>query len=340
MPYVNYIREHVAFIEYASDNGLSGNERLLWYALMHIMNQRAQGANYPDGFIRIANKRLLSYAPMQFDAMAKARNALQQRGLIEFTHGKRNAEMPMYKMNYFSCPADNPQDTPAPVDNSVLSSTGYPLKTDNIGGNIRGNVQSNTQGNAPGSMSGNMGDIHNRLNVHHNPDRNPYVFENDNDVDGEVMRARARVHEERREYAETDQSALAHNASVTVDRVFRSCFGRQPTKAFVERLGAVAAQLGMSPQMVEIALKEAAIKNASDIFAYVVTLFRDWRYQEVTTPDEYGEYSFMRDDSRGKITGVANTDFVAMDDKREERKRKHEAARGGGGNGCDSEEDI
>lgn len=340
MPYVNYIREHVAFIEYASDNGLSGNERLLWYALMHIMNQRAQGANYPDGFIRIANKRLLSYAPMQFDAMAKARNALQQRGLIEFTHGKRNAEMPMYKMNYFSCPADNPQDTLAPVDNSALSSTGYPLKTDNMGGNIRGNVQGNTQGNAPGSMSGNMGDIHNRLNVHPNPDRNPYVFEKDNGAAGEAMRARARTHEEYQEYADKDRDAMIFDATVTADRAFRSLFSRQPSRTFVERLGNAAVSFGMSPEMIEIALHEAALKNASDIFAYVVALFRDWRYQEVTTPDEYGEYSYMRDDSRGKITGISHTDYTAMEQKREERKRKHEAARGGGGNGCDSEEDI
>lgn len=340
MPYVNYIREHVAFIEYASDNGLSGNERLLWYALMHIMNQRAQGANYPDGFIRIANKRLLSYAPMQFDAMAKARNALQQRGLIEFAHGKRNAEMPMYKMNYFSCPADNPQDTPVPVDNSALSSTGYPLKTDNIMGNIGGNMQGKAQGNTPGSVSGNMGDIYNKLNVSPNPDRNPYGFEDENDPDHAVLCARARMHEEYGAFDDVDMFRVQHEASVAADKVFRATFNRQPTKTFVDRIGILAANFGMSPAMVEIAIREAAVKNASDVFAYVVALFRDWRYQEVTTPDEYGEYSYMRDDSNGKVTGIAHTDYTTMENARKERKRKHEAARGGGGNGCDSEEDI
>ena len=335
MPYVNYIREHMAFIEYASDNGLSGNERLLWYALMHIMNQRAQGANYPDGFIRIANKRLLSYAPMQFDAMAKARNALQQRGLIEFTHGKRNAEMPMYKMNYFSCPADNPQDAPAPVDNSASSTAGYPLKTDNIGGNIRCNVQGNTQGSAPG----NNGDIHNRLNVY--PDRHQYVFENDHQDGGEAMRAYERLREEFREYSESDVGIAQHEAAVAADKAFRANFGRQPTNAFVQRMGLAAAHLGMSPAMIEIAIHDAALRNASDVYSYAVTLLRDWYYQEVTTPDEYVEYSFMRDSVNGRLTGVSSTsDLETMHQQYEERKKKHEAARRGGGNGCDSEEDI
>ena len=53
MPIVNYVREHIRFMEYASDEGLSSSERLLWYALMHVMNQRAQGKVWPDEFIRI-----------------------------------------------------------------------------------------------------------------------------------------------------------------------------------------------------------------------------------------------------------------------------------------------
>lgn len=333
MPYVNYIREHVAFIEYASDNGLSGNERLLWYALMHIMNQRAQGANYPDGFIRIANKRLLSYAPMQFDAMAKARNALQQRGLIEFTHGKRNAEMPMYRMNYFTC-ADCPQDMPASVDNSESSESFYPFKTDNIQGNIRGNMQGNQQGN----MRGNTGDIHTRLNV--SPNHNLYGFEEDDDHHEVVTRARERTREEQSETIDDDVAKAQHEAAVAADKSFRVYFGRRPTSAFVERVGLAAAQLGMSAEMVDLAIHDAAIRNASDVYAYITTLFQDWRHQEVTTPAEYGEYSYMRDDALGKITGVAHTDYAAMNDKREQRKRKHEAARRDGCDGRDPEKDI
>lgn len=63
MPIVNYVREHMRFIEYASDEGLSSGERLVWYALMHIINGRAQGSIWPEGFIRIANDRLLALCP-------------------------------------------------------------------------------------------------------------------------------------------------------------------------------------------------------------------------------------------------------------------------------------
>ena len=334
MPYVNYIREHVAFIEYAGDNGLSGNERLLWYALMHIMNQRAQGANYPDGFIRIANKRLLSYAPMQFDAMAKARNALQQRGLIEFVHGKRNAELPMYKMNYFSCPADNPQDTQHPVDNPSSVPAVCPSKTDNIRGNNRGNMQGNTQGNA----SGNVGDIYNKPNVY--PNRNPYLREEEHDLAAGLLRARERLHDEYREYRESDIGIAQQEASIAADKAYRAYFGKQPSSAFVQRMGTVAAQLGMSPDMVGIAIHDAALRNANDVYAYAVSLMNDWKYQAVTTPDEYAEYSFTRDCINGKF-GVRETgDYETMQQQREARMKKHEAAKGGGFDGGDSEEDI
>ena len=83
MPIVNYVREHMRFIEYASDEGLSSGERLVWYALMHIINGRAQGSIWPEGFIRIANDRLLALCPMQLGAVIMARNSLKQRGLID-----------------------------------------------------------------------------------------------------------------------------------------------------------------------------------------------------------------------------------------------------------------
>lgn len=334
MPYVNYIREHVAFIEYASDNGLSGNERLLWYALMHIMNQRAQGANYPDGFIRIANKRLLSYAPMQFDAMAKARNALQQRGLIEFVHGKRNAELPMYKINYFSCPADNPQDTQQSVDNLSPVPAVCPSKTDNIRGNSMGNMQGKAQGNT----SGNMGDIYNKPNGY--TDRNPYLCEKEHDGVGEAMRARARLREEYREYDESDIGIAQQEAAIAADKAYRAYFGKQPSSAFVQRIGVAAAQLGMSPDMVGIAIHDAALKNANDVYAYVTVLLGDWKYQAVTTPDEYAEYAYMRDRYTGKFGARDTSAYETMQQQREERMKKHEAAKGGGSNGGDSEEDI
>ena len=101
MPIVNYVREHTRFMEYATDEHLTASERLLWYALMHIMNQRAQGNVWPDGFIRVSNDRLLSYCPMKFDTMAAARNSLKQRGLIEVEKGEKNKKSPAYRMIYF-----------------------------------------------------------------------------------------------------------------------------------------------------------------------------------------------------------------------------------------------
>lgn len=111
MAAVNYIVEHEAFIEYAQDNGLSAAEQLLWYALCHIFNRRAQGGQWPDGFIRVTNKTVLSLLPFTEDTMAAARNRLKQRGVIDYVPGRKKAEIPMYRMVYFSVPAaSDPED--------------------------------------------------------------------------------------------------------------------------------------------------------------------------------------------------------------------------------------
>lgn len=112
MAAVNYIVEHEAFIEYAQDNGLSAAEQLLWYALCHIFNRRAQGGQWPDGFIRVTNKTVLSLLPFTEDTMAAARNRLKQRGLIDYVPGRKKAEIPMYRMVYFSVPAASEADDP------------------------------------------------------------------------------------------------------------------------------------------------------------------------------------------------------------------------------------
>lgn len=112
MAAVNYIVEHEAFIEYAQDNGLSAAEQLLWYALCHIFNRRAQGGQWPDGFIRVTNKTVLSLLPFTEDTMAAARNRLKQRGVIDYVPGRKKAEIPMYRMVYFSVPAASDPDDP------------------------------------------------------------------------------------------------------------------------------------------------------------------------------------------------------------------------------------
>ena len=159
---VNYVREHERFIEYAADERVPANVQLLWYALMHIFNQRAEGNEWPDGFIRITNDRLFTYLPIKWDAMAKARNALKQMGRIDFRNGNRNKAAPEYRIIPFypSC---------------------YPLKTDNTGGNIG----DNTGGNQWGNAEGNTGEI--KINVN----RNGTYTNIDDDDDDDNSRAGA-----------------------------------------------------------------------------------------------------------------------------------------------------
>ena len=171
MPIVNYVREHERFIEYAADEHLSTSEHVVWYALMHIMNQRAQGNVWPDEFIRISNDRLLSLCPIGFDTMAAARNSLKQRKLIDYLPGKKNKESPAYRMFYFF-----PQYI---APSSELDGECYPKKTDNIGGNVGGNIGSNT--------GGKIGDIN--INYTDNGIHIPKSTEEDNPTTEDDARA-------------------------------------------------------------------------------------------------------------------------------------------------------
>ena len=138
MPIVNYVREHMRFIEYASDEGLSSGERLVWYALMHIINGRAQGSIWPEGFIRIANDRLLALCPMQLGAVIMARNSLKQRGLIDFIPGSRNKRAPAYKINFFS--PEFPPDSPGKAGKVQSYCENRSNYNNNMGSNYDNNI--------------------------------------------------------------------------------------------------------------------------------------------------------------------------------------------------------
>ena len=132
MPIVNYVKENETFFEYAAEERLSSAERVVWNTLFHIMNSKARGANWPDGFIKVSNERLLSLVPFGFDAMARARNKLMERGLISYIKGVRNSEVPMYQMHYLTVPeAEAPQIDDLPEDHFPQAPAAFPERSDN-----------------------------------------------------------------------------------------------------------------------------------------------------------------------------------------------------------------
>lgn len=164
MCYVNFVRENMAFMEYARNEMLTANERLLWYALLYIMNRRANGSDWPEGFISVTNGEVLSYCPFGEDSLAASRNKLIQRGLIDYVKGERNKKAPQYKMCYFYPELSTGQST---------ANESYPKISGNTGGNTRGNMGGNSWGNSEGNAKGNMGGIYinNNGNLYPLPNR-------------------------------------------------------------------------------------------------------------------------------------------------------------------------
>ena len=291
MPIVNYIREHRRFIQYASDEKLTANERLLWYALMEIFNQRADGHDWPGDFIRIGNDRVLTLCPMGFDTMAKARNGLKQRGLIDFKPGDKNKANPAYKINYF-----------APESNPILSDNIPYNPADNIPDNIADNTQDNRQGN--------IRDI--------NPNRNnnkyyTYTGFNDDEEDEEDVIFRAR------------------RAELTgkIRDGFLRLFGRNPTPIETDRMVNYAIRLSFPVETVLKAMEIAAGKGPSSPSDYSMGILEEWWDNDVMTPEQYDQYKVLKDAASGKNlfgTGDREEDFRRMKEAQRERIRQNSEA--------------
>lgn len=294
MPIVNYIREHRRFIQYASDEKLTANERLLWYALMEIMNQRADGRDWPDDFIRISNDRVLTLCPMGFDTMAKARNGLKQRGRIEFMPGDKNKTNPAYKMIYF-CPGDYPEDS----DKDRF----YPEISDNTQDNTRGNTGGNRQGNTQGNMKGNTGDIIPNQNQKYIYTKRVLDEEEEDDVD----------------HPDDERARESYFISAAKQSYLR-CFGRIPTPVECGRLAGANIRLGFSVEMVSLALEIAAGKGAKNPVDYALSILGDWWENYVMQVHQADEYRFLQDAMSGRNeygTGDSIADRQKLDEARE-----------------------
>jgi len=261
MPVINYIREHTRFIEYASDEHLSASERLVWYALMHIMNQHAQGNVWPGEFIRIANDRLLTYCPMRFDTMAAARNQLKQRGLIEVIPGEKNRKAPAYRMNYF-CPVylEPSEDDCGRANAPTQHNEGYPKKSDNIGDNMGGNIG--------GNIGGNVGDI----NLYYTDNGYGYQTRRKPDDDEEDININkyARAREAKYPWS-PEYNSIRRGTSTERDAIakkWEDALGDRPTPQVINEL---AEELDEYVTIDDImrAIRNAAVLPAKNPFRYV-----------------------------------------------------------------------
>lgn len=295
MAYVNYVRENIAFIEYASDEGVTANERLLWYALFHIMNKRAVGSDWPDELVSISNSRLLSLVPFGEDSLVKARNRLAQRGLIRYEAGKKNTASPKYAINYFCSELST---------NHAQSVGAYPTKS----GNTRGNMPGNMGGNMPGNVPGNVGGLYINYNPNgiHNPDVPQTAFEDDD--------ATAAANGRAREWEEW--------ANALTKAAFLSAFGREATPV---ELNALVATMRVVPEQASImpcALRAAARNGARNPIPYARAVYSDYAYYRLQTDDEVEEFEIMQTVRNG--TGYERSMYEDLHEKLEKRRRERE----------------
>ena len=312
MPIVNYIKEHETFIEYAIEERLSSAEREVWTTLFYIMKSKARGANWPDGFIKVPNERLLSLVPFGFDAMARARNKLMERGLISYIKGARNSEVPMYQMHYLTVPeAEAPQIDDLPEDHFPQVPAAFPERSDNYPDSqglpedspadehmgCRGDDPENGPEKVPENPD-KPADIYSKLNVIVNSNVKPtYKYDEEEE--------RGRAHATSSGYSVIQKAEVLGNSlsargfqEVLVDRVakdIRCYFGYRGTPAECRRIAAMAEEYHLDADLVDESIRIAAENHVRSLYAYLFSVYKEWGAHDVRTLNEYAKFRLTKD---------------------------------------------
>lgn len=316
--FVNYVREINAFHRFANDNYLGSGERLLWFGLMDYINLHyASGAEWPDGLISIPNKGLLAHVPFGEDALTEARNRLKQRGLLEYTPGKRNKEAPKYRIHYFS------EQLSTGFQQAV--GTDCPEKPGNLpgkeGGNDPGNLPGKEGGNDPGNLPGRHPNLN--LNVNGNQNVNPNVApEDEEDAEEDYHTARtcegwlSGLKEKQKPYREIDQ---------IIEEQFSLSFGRKAMPSERNRLTAAFSHRGMEKELLREAIEMAAMNGARNPVPYIIQMLDEWEEEYIRTAADLGQWQFSMDMFKGKspFGSIRYEDLIR---EREERRKRAEEA--------------
>ncbi len=254
MAYVNYIREITRFIGFASDAGLSGNERSFWYALMAIANERANGSDWPEDFMSINNKTLLAKVPFSANKLPEIRNKLKQAGLIDFKPGRRNELAAKYMILYFY-----PE---------LSTGNAHNVESYHRNGDKNGNKDGYKTGNKDGYKTGNKdgyktGNKDGNFNVNLNGTPNSNMCEDDVDADADMAAYRA--------------------MRGCVSRAFRDEIGRDAQPAELRLISMTALNLGMEQELAVQAIGRAAARGAKSPAAYAAEIMGTWDYRGVHT---------------------------------------------------------
>ena len=298
MSTINYIRENKAFLRYAMDNGLSSAERELWQVLFNLFNDRANGNQWPDGFLRLPNKLVLAWVSFGEDTLGKARNRLAQRGLIEFVRGNRREDLPMYRMIWLTAPR---QAMPADDD-----PTFYPI----FSGKTSGKNEDYT-----------YSDINETETETETWDSVPQEVCVETEEEEEQQDARAR-----------------EAATAAVKNGFREYFGRQPHRAEVSKITWSAGLLEFNPEMIMLALRIAAENGAKAPAAYAVQMFHDFDTWSVYTPEDYSRHLYHVRNSDMTITEQLKERDERLEKHREAMRHGPDSGLGFPGGGAETPE--
>ena len=288
---VNYMLEIIGLDDWELTHPLPATA----YKLMRKLQYLANKERFPE-WMNVSNGLLMSMVGCSEDSLIKARNQLIQAGLIQYKGQKKIT--PLYMIQYFS---NNPAYNPKKQSIEQGIKQGY--------------EQGIKQGDEHGTYINNT--IHNRTVYSEDEEQEQ------EDIQGYMAdRVRARseaVLQPGWDWPEPDRDF--YKLVSAARGAMQAHFGRDATPAEADVMARSALLQEMSAEMLDLAISEAAVNAAKSPAAFVDKVLSDWNFENVKTPNEYGEYKYMRDGLSGKAAWSVT--LKEMQDARERRKTAH-----------------
>ena len=103
MSQVNFIQNFRLFMEFSKRSKLTSHERMFYIALFYQANDLAmqdENHDWPDDYFPVSNSELTALTNFDERAIRNTRNALKQKGLLDFKKGNGKKADPEYQIFY------------------------------------------------------------------------------------------------------------------------------------------------------------------------------------------------------------------------------------------------
>ena len=267
---INPMNEFRAIYDTVQKTCLPREARFLWHTLFACANERQKrnpstGAwEWPDGFFPVSVEELKLKSAFDKRSILKARETLKEMGFIDFVPGEGNCKPALYRLFYLT--RDRYKSVPAPVPDPVPD-----LVPDPVPDPVPDLVPDPVPDPVP---------IYKDIDIEKEKEKDNRKTGEDDNVFQMVDETCARVCASvaRYEADKAESPTMREYRYSEIMRSFEYCFGREPKRPELERLVNYSRRNDFEPDMVLLALNQAARYDADSPVEYAISIMKEWHF--------------------------------------------------------------